>query len=72
MITLTILFIICAITVLLRLLMFAIKASWGILKMLTSFLFFPIVLVGLVLNGMLSLAFILLIVVGIASLFAKN
>ncbi len=48
-----------------KLFMFGIRASWGIIKILCSTLIFPILLVGMVFAGLIYLAFLLLLVVGI-------
>ena len=46
---------------------FAIKATWGIAKIVVSLVLLPLILVGLVLSGLIVLALPLLIVVGIIS-----
>jgi len=55
-----------------KLLWFAIKATWSITKILFSIVFLPLVLIILVINGLLALAFPILIVVGIISLFVHD
>lgn len=52
-----------------KLLIFAIKATWGIAKMFFSLILLPLFLVGLVLKGLIALAFPLLIVIGLVVLF---
>ena len=59
---LTLLFIICFFAVFGKLLMFGIKAAWGISK------FLLVILIGLVVGGLIYLAFPILIVVGIVGL----
>lgn len=53
-----------------KLIMLAIKASWGIFKVLVCIVFFPVILVVLFASGLIWLAIVLAIVAGIASLFA--
>jgi len=52
-----------------KILIFALKACWGITKILLSVVFLPLVLVGLAFSGMITLAIVLCIVIGIISLF---
>ena len=51
-----------------KILKFAIKAAWGISKILVSLIFLPLVLIGLVLQGLLLLALPILIVIGVVVL----
>ena len=55
-----------------KILKFAIKAAWGITKILVSLVFLPITLIFLVLQGLLILALPILLVVGIISLIALH
>ena len=52
-----------------NILIFAIKMAWGITKVIFSLIFLPFVLVFLVLGGLLKIAFPLLAVIGLISLF---
>ena len=52
-----------------KLLIFAIKATWSISKIVFSLVLLPLFLVGLVLKGLITLAFNILLVVGIIVLF---
>lgn len=61
----TALFMILLIAVFGKVLIFALKAAWGITKILFTVVFLPVILVGLVIGGLLSIAFPLLVVVGI-------
>lgn len=47
---------------------FAMKAAWGVSKIVCSVILLPLFLIGLVLKGLFSLAFPILIVVGVLSL----
>ena len=49
----------------------AIRATWGIAKILVSLVFLPLILIGLVLGGLIYLALPILIVVGLIS-FVKE
>lgn len=51
-----------------KLLMLAVKAAWGITKILFSIVFLPLVLIGIFIAGFYYLAFIALIIVGVAAL----
>jgi hypothetical protein len=53
-----------------NILMFAIRMTWGITKVLFSLVLLPVTLVVLVLGGLLRIAFPLLAVIGLISLFA--
>lgn len=66
---LTILFLILMFLIFGKLFLFALKASWGIVKILFTVVLLPLVLVGLLFAGLMTLAFPLLIVGGIISLF---
>ena len=51
---------------------FGIKASWGILKLLCTVVFFPVILIGMVLGGLLYIAFPVLIIGGIIAFIASK
>lgn len=51
-----------------KMLKLAVKAAWGITKVLVNLVFLPIVLLALVFKGMVSLAIPVLAVVGIIGL----
>ena len=52
-----------------KILIFAVKATWGITKIICTVLLFPLVLVGMVVIGMIKIALPVLLIVGIISLF---
>lgn len=64
----TLLFMILLVMVFGKLVKIAFKAAWGISKVLLTLVLLPIVLIALVIGGFLSLAFPILIVVGIVTL----
>ena len=51
-----------------KLFVFGVKASWGIMKLLCTVVFFPVILIGMVLGGLMYIAFPLLIIGGIIAL----
>lgn len=66
---LTILFFIFLIWFFGKVLLFGIKAAWSIFKILAIVIFLPFILIGMVLAGLLYIAFPALIILGIFSLF---
>ena len=69
---LTFLFFILMLAVFGKILGFAIKATWGISKIIFSVVLLPLFLVGLVLKGLLTLALPILVIIGIISLIALH
>lgn len=69
---LTLLFFILLLSIFGKILTFAIKATWGISKIVFSVVLLPLFLIGLVLKGLMSIALPVLIVVGIVSLFVLH
>lgn len=61
---LTLLFVILMVAVFGKLLVFALKASWGIAKILLTVVFLPVILVVMAFVGLMSLALPVLLVVG--------
>lgn len=64
---LTSLFIILMFAVFGKMIIFAFKASWGILKILLTIIIFPLFLIGLFFSGLVYIALILLVIAGIVS-----
>lgn len=64
---LTALFIILMFAVFGKMIIFAFKASWGILKVLLTIIIFPLFLIGLFFSGLVYIALILLLIAGIVS-----
>lgn len=52
-----------------RLAFFAIRLAWGFSKVLITFILLPLILIGLIIGGLISVALPLLIVIGVISLF---
>ena len=69
---LTILFTICMFWIFGKILVFGIKAAWGLSKLLFTVVLLPFVLVGMVLDGLLFLAFPILLIIGIVFLLASR
>ena len=51
---LSLLFAFCMIWFIGKFLIFGVKASWGIMKLLCTVVFFPVILIGLVVGGLLA------------------
>ena len=68
----TALFVILMLVVFGKLLVFAIKASWGVIKILFTIIFLPLILIGLVIAGLTSVALPILLVIGVISLIASH
>ena len=66
---LTALFVILMLVVFGKLLVFAIKASWGVIKILFTIIFLPLILIGLVIAGLTSVALPILLVIGVISFY---
>ena len=66
---LNLLFAILMIMVFVKLIGFAIRAAWGISKVIVTLVFLPLILIGLVLGGLIYLALPILFVVGLVTLF---
>lgn len=64
---LSFLFFICMIWVFGKLFFLGIKATWGISKFLVTIVLFPLVLIGMVVGGLIYVAFLILILLGIVS-----
>ena len=68
----TILFSILLLMVFGKILVFAVKAAWGVSKIVVSLVMLPIFLVGLVFAGLMKLALPLLLIIGVISLFVLH
>ena len=54
-----------------KLFFFGLRAAWGISKFVLTIVFLPLILVGLVVGGLITIAFPILIVVGIIALISS-
>lgn len=66
---LNVLFLILLFMIFGKILVFAVKAVWGISKILVSVILLPLFLVGLLVKGLLVIAFPALVIIGLLSLF---
>ncbi|MCR5702800.1 MAG: hypothetical protein K6G76_11745 [Lachnospiraceae bacterium] len=64
---LTFVFVVLLIALIFKLIIFAIKAAWGITRIILSVLLFPIIFIVLAVTGFISVAIALLIIVGLVS-----
>lgn len=55
-----------------KLLIFAVKAAWGLSKIVCTVVLLPLVLIGLVVVGLVKIALPVLIIVGIISLLVPR
>lgn len=69
---LTLLFSICMLWVFGKLFILGVRAAWGISKFLLTVVFLPVILIIMVAGGLLSLAFPILIVIGIVGLISSR
>ena len=65
---LTLIFLVMMILVFGKILGFAIRAAWGVSKIVCTVVFLPVLLVGLVLIGLVKIALPILLIVGGVSL----
>lgn len=65
---LSILFLIAVFWVCGKLLWWGLKAAWGITKVVATVVFFPIIVIGLLMAGLVYLAVPILVVVGIIAM----
>ena len=68
---LTLLFAILMFVIFGKLLIFGIRVSWGITKILFTVVLLPIFLIGLVIAGFIYIAIPILVIIGLISLFSK-
>ena len=68
----TVLFVICMFGVFGKLFCFGLKAAWGISKFVLNIVFLPLILIVMVAGGLLSVAFPLLLIIGVIGLVASR
>ena len=64
---LTILFLIFLFGIFGKLFFFGIRAAWGISKFILMLVFFPVILIGMLVIGLVKIAFPLLIIFGVVA-----
>ncbi|MBQ7795893.1 MAG: hypothetical protein IJ374_04960 [Lachnospiraceae bacterium] len=69
---LTLLFIILMFITFGKILKFAVKATWSISKIVFSLVLLPLFLVGLVLKGLIALAFPVLLIIAVISILVLH
>ena len=67
----TALFVILTIAVFGKMIGFAVKATWGLTKILFNLVLLPVFLIGLVFAGLMYIALPLLVIVGVIMLVVK-
>ena len=68
----TLLFVFCMFGVFGKLFCFGFKAAWGISKFVLNIVFLPLILIVMVAGGLLSVAFPLLLIIGVIGLVASR
>lgn len=69
---LTLLFVVLLLTIFGKLLIFAIKAAWGITKILLNIVLLPFIIIGMFAGGLTYLALIVLAIVGLVLLIKEH
>lgn len=69
---LEIIFAICMLCVFGKLVIFAVKAAWGITKVLFILVFLPVILIVLVVDGLIKIALPALVIIGLVSLISTK
>ena len=69
---LTILFLIFLFGIFGKLFFFGIRAAWGISKFVLMVVFFPVILLGMLVVGLVILAFPLLLIFGVIAMFGMD
>ncbi|MFR2774346.1 MAG: hypothetical protein ACLTBR_00770 [Anaerostipes sp.] len=68
---LTFIFLILMFVIFGKLIFFAFRAAWGITKILFTLVLLPVILIGLVFGGLISIALPLLMIIGIISWISR-
>ena len=66
------LLIIISMAIMFKILVFGLKAAWGIARLLLTLIVFPVIMVGLLMAGLIYLAIPILIVAGIIALVSSS
>ncbi len=69
---LSLLFAVCMIGFVGKFFVFGLRASWGILKLLCTIVLLPLILVGMVIGGLIHIAFPLLLIGGVIAIAASS
>lgn len=55
-----------------KMLVFAVKAAWGVTKIVCTVVLFPLILIGMVVGGLIKIALPVLLIVGVITLFMSK
>ena len=66
------LLIIISMAIMFKILVFGLKAAWGIARLLLTLIVFPVIMVGLLMAGLIYLAIPILIIAGIIALISSS
>ena len=55
-----------------KMLVFAVKAAWGVTKIVCTVVLFPLILIGMVVGGLIKIAVPVLLIVGVITLFMSK
>ena len=55
-----------------KILVFAVKAAWGVTKIVCTVVLFPLILIGMVVGGLIKIALPVLLIVGVITLFMSK
>lgn len=69
---LSLLFGICLFFVFGKILFFGMRVSWGILRLLFTVVFLPIILISMVIGGLVYIAFPILVLIGLGTLLLRE
>lgn len=69
---LSLLFMICVFWIFGKLFIFGLRATWSVSKLLLTVVFWPVILIGMLIGGLLHLAFPILVIAGIWALFTSR
>ena len=55
-----------------KILVFSVKAAWGVTKIVCTVVLFPLILIGMVVGGLIKIALPVLLIVGVITLFMSK
>lgn len=69
---LSLLFMICVFWIFGKLFISGLRAAWSVSKLLLTVVLWPVILIGMLIGGLLHLAFLILVIAGIWALFTSR
>lgn len=69
---LSLLFMICVFWIFGKLFIFGLRAAWSVSKLVLTVVLWPVILIGMLIGGLLHLAFPILVIAGIWALFTSR